>query len=445
MNEILYEKTLKVYYDTDVCVIGGGSAGVSAAVSAVRNGARVFLFEKEQCLGGAATSAKVPAFMRFSDGVNFLSGGIGKEIFDRLYGEIDYTTVEFSIPVEKLKEIYDDIMVESGADFLFETTLLDVICDNGNVKYAVFKGKERIFAVKAKYFIDATGDGFLAVAAGADYEKGDDSGHMMPATLCSIWGDIDWSRAVVELGKDPDNRCLKQAFKDGVFTVQDPTLPGMWRFDRHYGGGNIGHVFGVDGTDERSVTDRIIRARKSMKEYEYYYNHYLEGYENAKVLVTSDVLGIRETRRIVCDYMAKMDDYINHAVFEDEIGRYCYPIDIHSHSINSEENWSSMYAKGYEKGKSYGISYRSLLPKRLKNVLVAGRCIGAERAMNGSMRVMPCCFITGMAAGTAAALANAEEIGIREIDIRKLKNTLISMGAYLPNASNYNIIKDEKV
>lgn len=132
--------------------------------------------------------------------------------------------------------------------------------------------------------------------------------------------------------------------------------------------------------------------------------------------------------------MAKMDDYVNHAVFEDEIGRYCYPIDIHSHSVNSEVNWSSVYAKGYEKGKSYGISYRSLLPKKLNNVLVAGRCIGAERAMNGSVRVMPCCFITGMAAGTAAALANAQETNVRGIDLRNLKRTLTDMGAYLPNA-----------
>jgi hypothetical protein len=434
MNKIIYEKKIDVYYDTDICVIGGGPAGIAAAITAARNGARVCLFEKEQCFGGAATYAKVPAFMRFSDGVNFLSGGIGREVFDKLYGETDYTTVEFSIPVERLKEVYDEMMIESGAEFLFETTLLDVITCNGNVQYAVFKGKERIFAVKSKYFIDATGDGFLCVAAGADYQKGDEDGHMMPATLCSIWGDIDWSRAIVELGKDPDNRHLKQAFEDGVFTLKDPNLPGMWRFDRHYGGGNIGHVFGVDGTDEKSITDGIIFARKSMKEYEYYYNHYLEGYENAKVLVTSDVLGIRETRRIVCDYMAKMEDYTNHAVFDDEIGRYAYPIDIHSHSIGSNEEWSDMYSKGYEKGKSYGISYRSLLPKKLNNVLVAGRCVGAERAMNGSIRVMPCCFITGMAAGAAASLANCDETDIRGIDIKKLKSILLNMGAYLPNA-----------
>lgn len=433
MSGIKYEKQIEIRYVTDVCVVGGGPAGVAAAVSAARNGAKVCLFEKEQCFGGAATAAKVPAFMRFSDGVHFLAGGIGKEVFEKVYGDTDYKTIEFSIPVEKLKEVYDDMVSEAGIEFLFETTLLDVQVSDGTVEYAIFKGRERIFAVKAKYFIDATGDGFLAVAAGADYEAGDEQGRMMPATLCSIWGDIDWNRAVVELGRDPDDRCLQQAFADHVFTVKDPGLPGMWRFDRHYGGGNIGHVFDVNGTDEKSITDGIVQARKRMKEYEYYYTHYLEGYENAKLLLTGDVLGIRETRRIVCEYMANLEDYTKHAVFDDEIGRYCYPIDIHSYAADADEEIRGMYEKGYETGKSYGISYRSLIPKKLKNVLVSGRCIGAERVMMGSTRVMPCCFITGMAAGTSAALANKKNVRLRQVDITELKDTLAAQGAFLPN------------
>lgn len=432
MEKIQYAKHVEVRYHVDICVIGGGPAGVAAAVSAARRGAKVCLFEKEQCFGGAATAAKVPAFMRFSDGVNFLAGGIGREVFERLYGDIDYTTIEFSIPVEKLKEVYDDMVSESGVDFLFETTLLDVQESEGNVEYAILKGKEQIFAVSAKYYIDATGDGFLAVAAGADYEMGDAHGHMMPATLCSIWGDIDWSRAVVELGSDPDNRCLKKAFEDNVFTVKDPGLPGMWRFERHYGGGNIGHVFGVNGTDEKSITGGIVQARKRMKEYEYYYTHYLEGYENARLLLTGDVLGIRETRRIVCEYTAKIEDYHNHTVFEDEIGRYCYPIDVHSYAIGVKEEMEGIYQKGYEIGKSYGISYRSLIPKKLKNVLVAGRCVGAERAMMGSMRVMPCCFITGMAAGTSAAMASRENVSLRQVNAKELRKQLFAQGAFLP-------------
>lgn len=129
---------------------------------------------------------------------------------------------------------------------------------------------------------------------------------------------------------------LPQAFADGVFTVKDPGLPGMWRFRDNLGGGNIGHVFGVDGTDEASLTKGVIDARRRMPEYEYYYNHYLEGYENAKIVVSGGELGIRETRRILGERVLTVDSYFSHAVFDDEIGRYCYPIDIHASAIGKK-------------------------------------------------------------------------------------------------------------
>lgn len=434
MDKIEFRKEIEIRYNVDVFVAGGGPAGVAAAVTAAEMGASVFLAEKGQCFGGAATLAKVPAFMRFSDGVNFLAGGFGRRLFDALYGEdTDYTTIEFSIEVEKLKLLYDQMMLASGASFLFETTLVDVVKEDNRIQYVILKGKETFFAVRAKVYIDGTGDGFMAVAAGEESEKGNENGFMMPGTLCSMWGDIDWSRAVVELGKDPDERFLPQAFKDGVFTVQDLGLPGMWRFDRHYGGGNIGHVFGVDGTDEVSLTKGMLDGRKRIWEYVEYYNRYLPGYENAKLISTGDILGIRESRRITCLYAASFEDYQTHAVFDDEIGRYAYPIDIHSHSAeNGKEN--SLYEQGYEKGKSYGLSYRSLLPKKMDNLLIAGRCIGAEREMFGALRVMPCCFITGMAAGCAAALSVRHTDGEpKKIDVKMLQQSLLEKGAYLPN------------
>lgn len=430
---IKFERSIEVKYDVDVFVAGGGPAGVSAAVTAARLGLSVFLAEKNQCFGGMGTAAMVPAFMCFSDGVNFLSGGIGREIFDKLYGEgSDYTLPQYSVNTEKLKIIYDEMMCESGALFSFESSVIDVLSEDGEVKYAVVKGKENLFAVRAGYFIDASGDGFLAVKAGAPFYKGDDEGHMMPGTLCSYWGDIDWERAVVDMGKDPDARNLEKAFEDGVFSVKDAKLPGMWRMERHYGGGNIGHAFGVDGTDENSLTKAIIDARARMREYEVYYNKYLEGYENAKLLKTADILGIRETRRIVCEYMARDEDYFSFAEFDDEIGRYAYPIDVHSSRAKGDKSLSELYLKGYPKGRSYGISYRSLLPKNTKNVLVAGRCIGAERLISSALRVMPCCYITAMAAAAAAAQAKRQGCELRKINVYEMQSTLRKCGAYLP-------------
>lgn len=435
MKEILFQRRIPVIRQVDVFIAGGGPAGLAAAVTAARMGAGVFLAEKRQSFGGAATEAAVPAFMRFSDGVHFMAGGIGREVFDALYGpQADYTAVELPIDMEKLKRIYDDMMVKSGAEFLFDTKLIGVQAENGVIDSVILQGHEELFAVQAHTYIDCTGDGTLAVMAGAHSEKGNGEGRMMPATLCSLWSDVDWERAVVIVGEDPDNRRLPQAFADGVFSVQDSSLPGMWHLPSGMGGGNIGHVFEVDGTSEADITRGIIEARRRLPEYEYYYNHYLEGYENAKIVSTGASLGFRETRRILGEYVLSNEDYETRASFEDEIGRYCYPIDLHPVTPGAQKSrYEEDYLKGYGKGNSYGIPYRCLLPEGTSNLLVAGRCISTSREMNGSTRVMPCCFITGMAAGAAAA--QARNSSLREISVHELQKRLKEMGAYLPHTS----------
>ena len=432
MKEILFQRKVPVVKQVDVFIAGGGPAGVAAAVTAARMGASVFLAEKAECFGGAAALSSVPAFMRFSDGVNFLAGGIGREVFEALYGpDADFTAVEFPIDIEHLKRIYDRMMVECGADFQFDTRIAGVEADDGRIEAVVLQGHEDHSAVIADTYIDCTGDGTLSVMAGAYAEKGDGSGRMMPATLCSLWNGIDWNSAIVKLGEDPDNRNLGKAFEDGVFSVRDTSLPGMWHLPSGMGGGNIGHVFGLDGTDEKDITKGIIEARRRMVEYEYYYNHYLEGYERAKVVATGQMLGFRETRRIIGDYVLSGDDYARRASFDDEIGRYCYPIDLHPVTPGaSKTKYDEDYLKGYGYGNSYGIPYRTLLPKGMANLLVAGRCISTTREMNGSVRVMPCCFITGMAAGAAAAMSKG--CSPRDIDVHHLQMKLKEMGAYLP-------------
>lgn len=436
MKQIQFSQEIPVRKQVDVLIAGGGPAGVAAAVTAARMGASVFLAEKHQSFGGAATLAAVPAFMRFSDGENFLAGGIGREVFDAMYGaQADYTAVELSIETERLKRFYDTLVVDSGADFLFDTSIVAVQAEQGAIQSVVLQGHECLYGVEAKTYIDCTGDGTLSTMAGAAFGKGDAQGRMMPATLCSLWRNIDWERAIVEVGKDPDNRMLPQAFADGVFSIQDSSLPGMWQLPEGMGGGNIGHVFGIDGTDEKQLTQGIIEARRRMKEYEHYYTHYLEGYKNARVVYTGSILGIRETRRILGDYVLSTNDYANRASFEDEIGRYCYPIDLHPVVPGAQKTqFDEDYHKGYGKGNSYGIPYRCLLPRGTTNLLVAGRCISTSREMNGSTRVMPCCYITGMAAGAAAALA--KDGMVRNISIASLQTALRDCGAYLPNATS---------
>ncbi|HHY83656.1 MAG TPA: FAD-dependent oxidoreductase [Clostridiales bacterium] len=378
------------------------------------------------------TIALVPAFMQFTDGENFLAAGIGEEVLKKMWqygGKVEGW--EYSIKAEALKRVYDDLVTEAGVDFAFHTQMIAVDSSEGNVNYAVFAAKSGIFAIKAKIYIDATGDGDLCALAGADYEKGDADGRMMAGTLCSLWANIDWSKV-----KQHDSRRLEDAFKNKVFTYEDRHLPGMWRVGQTLGGGNIGHTYGVDATDERSLTKALLWGRKSMKEYEKYYKEYLDGFDDMELAATGAQLGIRESRRIIGDYILVLDDFLNKAVFEDEIGRYSYPVDIHA-SDPSRESFSKFekehYNLRYKKGESYGIPYRILTPKGLKNVLTAGRCVSCDRYMQSSVRVMPGCFITGQAAGIAAAIAAEKGTHTRGFDVKELQLRLKKLGGYLPN------------
>lgn len=427
---MIYKKNLDFKYITDVFVAGGGAAGVSAAVAAARMGKQVFLAEASGCFGGLGTSGLVPAFAPFDDGVNILSDGIGYEIRQKLKNAValrNWTTLD----TEELKRVYDDIITQAGVKFSFFTTVYDVIVKDGSIEGVILGSKIGLFAVKAKIYIDCTGDGDLCAFGGAEYEKGDPNGAVMPPTLCSIWSGIDKDKC-----NEPWNEHVEQAYKDGVLSYEDRHIPGFFHGNDGISGGNIGHIFDVDPTDEAELTDGMLWGRKSMVEFENYFKNYFSGYNNLRLVSTASTLGVRESRRIKCDYTLNVDDFINRSVFEDEIGRYCYPVDIHVMSTDKEEyeRFSKEYRTSlrYKNGESYGIPYRCLIPVSFKNALVAGRCIGTDRQMQASIRVMPGCFITGQAAGTAAALA-CEEQDVRKISIKELQQSLVKGGAYLPN------------
>ena len=164
-----------------------------------------------------------------------------------------------TIRAEVLKRVYDDLLLEAKVQFLFQTNLIAVESQAGKISAAILAGKSGLFAVKARIFLDCTGDGDLAAWAGAPFEKGDEHGNLMAGTLCSLWTDIDWP-TVTAHGRKSDESRLEDAIRDHVFSVPDRHLPGMFRVGLHTGGGNIGHVFGLDGTDERSITRGLHRG-----------------------------------------------------------------------------------------------------------------------------------------------------------------------------------------
>jgi hypothetical protein len=433
---LFYRRRLEIRHQPDVLIVGGGPTGVAAGLAAARQGATVRLIEAHSCLGGMGTAGMVPLFMPFTDGVNLLAGGIGQEILDALR-EADGTVPPggMGIRAEVLKRVYDELLARAGIPFTFHTQLVDVTVKNGRIKEAICAGKSGLFAVTARMFIDCTGDGDLAALAGAAYEKGDTDGRMMPGTLCSLWAGVDWKK--VQDGKlGAGNSRIEDAFKEGVFTLEDRHLPGMWPVGATLGGGNIGHTFDLDGTDEVSLTRAYVWGRKSLREYERYYKQYLKGFEQMELVATGSLLGVRETRRIIGDYVLNIDDFRRLAVFEDEIGRYSYPVDIHIARPDREsydrfqKEFTTLRLKT---GESYGIPYRILTPKGLRNVLVAGRCVSTDRNMQASIRVMPGCYITGQAAGVAAAMAAQAKTDTRGVAIGDLQKKLKAMGAFLPN------------
>ena len=259
--ELKYSRTIPVKRTVDVFVAGGGPSGIAAAIAAARMGAAVFLAENLGAFGGMGTSGGIPFICRPTDGVNFLAGGIGREVYDRVFQaggaapEMVYDRHPDSIGgfvynPESLKRVYDDMMTECGADFTFSTRVIDVQKQEGFVTHAICAAPSGVFAVAAKIFVDATGDGDLAAKAGAPFEFGDRDGLAQASTLCSLWSGIDWSRKRIWT----DHLAVRKAFEEGVFEIPDPGLPGILHTRADSGWGNVGHLFGIDSRDECSLT-----------------------------------------------------------------------------------------------------------------------------------------------------------------------------------------------
>ena len=443
MATLHFGRDIPVRHQVDVFVAGGGPAGLAAALAAARAGRSVYLAEGTGCFGGMGTSGLVPAFMQFGDGQRFVAGGIGREVYDRLWdaggtGPRDdrkHPNHACAINAEVLKRVYDDMVLsEKNIRFTFFTQVLALQKDGSRPTHAVCHGKSGLFAVQSRMFVDGTGDGDLAVWAGAGFDKGDEHGAMMPGTLCSQFANIDWP-AVVASGVRP-SEAIERALADGVFTKPDRHVPGIWATGRDTGGGNIGHAFGVDGTDERSLTEAMLDGRRTLPEFLRFYREYRPGFQQLALTASGALLGIRETRRIVGDYRMTVDDFQNRASFEDEIGRYSYPVDIHPSRPGKETYQAFLHeftTLRYQPGETYGIPYRILRPQGLSNLLVAGRCVSTDRAMQASIRVMPACFLTGQAAGLAAAMACDHGEDTRSVPVADLQQQLKRLGAYLPN------------
>lgn len=410
----------------DVAVLGGGFAGVGAAIAAAREGAKVILIEKGNCLGGAAAHSLVIPFMKHDtkiEGVRtFLSAGIFSEIKNHLNecNALNYG----SFLEEELKYILNNMVEEAGVTLLYHAYIYGVNKNDGKIESVDLATKNGPFTVCADYFIDATGDALVSHLADCPTRLGREGDNLcQPMTLCFRLGNVDrdafynsWDELKVLHKKALDNGEFINPRED-ILVFNTPVKSVI-----HF---NTTRVVKKNPTDPIDVTEAEIIARKQVYEIYDFMKKNAKGLENSFLMMTGAEIGVRESRMIVGDYCLTEQDCKNCVKFPDAVAACNYDIDIH----NPEGSGTSHYF--FPEGAYYTIPYRSLIPQGVSNMLVAGRCISSEHGAQASYRIMPTVCSIGEAAGTAAALAVKEQQDFREVDIKKLQTTLKNNNAFI--------------
>lgn len=443
INYSLQNIELNDHFDVIVC--GGGPAGVSAAYSAAKNGVKTLLIESQGCLGGMSTSGLIPAWCPFSDGEKIVYRGFASKVFEEAKKGVPFEPKDktdwVAINPEHLKRVYDSFIEEAGVEILFFTNLCAVdVSKQRQINFVLTSSKDGIKAWRAKIFIDCTGDADLAYFAGARVEFGDQNNNLQASTLCFCLGNVDTEKYLSAEKLHPHlnpQSPIIDAFQSGKYPLIPDTHICQNMIWQSVVGFNAGHIYDINPCSAISLTKAMIIGRKMAYEYKKFLSDYMpEAFASSFVSSTASLLGVRESRRIVGKYVMTIDDYINRKSFPDEIGRNSYYIDVHDSQSPKQANNTPNEVKTnkkpmrFQKGESHGIPFRALIPKNIDNMLVAGRCISTDRLVNGAIRIMPVCLVTGQAAGTAAALCIREKTEPAELRPELLRSVLKKDGAY---------------
>ncbi len=429
-------KLLPIMGDYDVVVVGAGPAGVGAALAAARNGARTLLIERFGALGGLATTGLMTVFSALtayrSD--EPIIGGIMREIIDRGVAEGWAEDHGYVAPIhpEGLKRALDQLMADAGVSVLLHAFAVEAITDGPRIDAVVVATKQGLWAIRGSVFVDCTGDGDVAARAGAPFEFGRPlDGLTQPVSLMFMMCDADLDR-INQYRRESRDMQLRKLVADAVAAgemepfedklmgfMRDPTTP-------HIIYVNFTAIRRVDATDPRDMTRAEIEGRRQAAQLIEVFRKRLPGCENAKLVLTACTVGVRESRRILGDYVLDVHDVLGCRRFEDGIARCSFFVDIHH-----PEHGGLWNPRWLPPGGWYHIPLRCLLPRGLDNLLVAGRCISATHEALGSVRVMAPCCAMGQAAGTAAAMAVASGTSPRDIDVAVLKQRLTDQGAII--------------
>lgn len=438
----------------DVLVIGGGPAGIAAAISAARNNAHTLLIERFGFLGGELATGLPMLTFHAHSGKQVIKG-IAQEIVDRLIAE-DGSCGHLRAPgthvytwtpsyPEIFKYVSQEMVLESGADILFHSFVTDVIKNENKVTGVIIAGKSGQEQIYAENIIDTTGDGDVAALAGAPYEKGrPEDGKLQPVSLMFSLSNVDVEKAARSIRPREDCEELLRIGKSrghwirilGSFAPWQDEIEKLGLFkDKNHGMAmfslrerevtlNTAKILDIDATRTEDLTRAEIEGRRQVVEIAKFMKQHVPGFENSYLRETAAHIGIRETRRIMGEYVLTEEDVLTGKRFDDSIACSAYTIDIHN-----PEGAQGLVVQIDKDAEYYSIPYRCLVPLEIDQLLTAGRCISCTHKALGSVRVTIVCMAMGQAAGTAAAIATHNKTAPRSVDIHRLRKVLAKQGA----------------
>ena len=438
----------------DVLVAGAGTAGAFTGISAARMGARTMIIEQYGAPGGSQTLALVTPIMHSHITGDPQCSALADEVRARLavlgaaYDTGDVNKGPFD-PLA-LKFVLEQMIGESGCEILYHTVLIGVIRDGSRITHAVVFNDDGINAIEAKQFVDCTGDGDLSVMAGAKFESGNEKGFNQAVSLRFQMTNVDvaaFGRYIAGLGGDYDEgnpvfhaattlhnyrwpltKVFDKAFEDGLMTGQDIkyfqcfSVPGKPR-DLCFNCPELGSS--KETLNARYLSGKQAEGRRAIARVTGFLKERVPGFEKAYLSEVAPMLGIRETRRIIAEYMLTGRDVVQYARFDDYIATSNYPVDIHD--AGEEDGLKFEYRDPGE--RYYHIPFRSLVVAGLDNLFVAGRCLGADFIAQSTIRVQHTCRASGEAAGIGAAMAASRDARANQIDGASVRSVMAERGA----------------